>query len=97
MVLLSGERTAIFLLFLTFFIIFIFIKEYRKSILFSLTFIIFILSLLVNFNEKYHERYIYNLLNSFGLINYKDKISLFDENNKRLKFSYLASNMKLII
>jgi O-antigen ligase len=85
MVLLSGERTAIFLLFLTFFIIFIFIKEYRKSILFSLTFIIFILSILVNFNEKYHERYVYNLLNSFGLINYKDKISLFDENNKRVE------------
>ena len=89
MVLLSGERTALFLLFLSFLIIFIFIKEYRKNILFSLTFFIFIFSLLITFNQKYHERYIYNILNGFGLWISKDEVGLFDkEKNRREVFIF---------
>ena len=89
MVLLSGERTALFLLFLSFLIIFIFIKEYRKNILFSLTFFIFIFSLLITFNQKYHERYIYNILNGFGLLISKDEVGLFDkEKNRREVFIF---------
>lgn len=89
MVLLSGERTALFLLFLSFFIIFIFIKEYRKHILFSLTFFIFIFSLLITFNQKYNERYIYNILNGFGLLISKDEVGLFDkEKNRREVFIF---------
>ena len=36
--------------------------------MFSLIFLIFVLSTLITFNKSYNERYFKNLLNSFGLL-----------------------------
>ncbi len=82
-IIMSGERTAIFLLFLSFFIFFILIKDLRKIILIFLSFFIIIFSVLVTFNQSYNERYFYNLLNSFGIIDGNKKVSLFNEKNER--------------
>ncbi len=67
-VILSGERTALFFLFLYILIFFIFLKELRKIILFFSSLSLIVIFLLVNTNQNYHERYFYNLFNSFGLV-----------------------------
>ena len=67
-VILSGERTALFFLFLYILIFFVFLKELRKIILFFSSLSLIVIFLLVNTNQNYHERYFYNLFNSFGLV-----------------------------
>ena len=67
-VILSGERTALFFLFLYILIFFVFLKELRKIILFFSSLSLIVIFLLVTTNQNYHERYFYNLFNSFGLV-----------------------------
>ena len=88
-VILSGERTALFLLFLSLFIFFIFLKKFRKIVYLSIVFFLISFSLLVNFSETYSERYLYNVINGFGLFDKgnKDKISLFNDENKIKKIN----------
>lgn len=92
-VILSGERTALFLLFLSFFIFFIFLKKFRKIIYLSFIFLFFTFSVLVTFNKSYTERYLYNVINSFGLYqskNGKIGISFFDEANNVRKINIFS-------
>ena len=55
--------------------------------MFSIIFLIFVLSTLITFNKSYNERYFKNLFNSFGLLvsDNENKISLYDKNNKMRK------------
>lgn len=92
-VILSGERTALFLLSLSFFIFFIFLKKFRKIIYLSFIFLFFTFSVLVTFNKSYTERYLYNVINSFGLYqskNGKIGISFFDEANNVRKINIFS-------
>ncbi len=89
-VILSGERTAIFLLILSIILIFFLIPTVRKVVLFFSISLIFLMTILINFNSNYYERYLYNTLNSFGVIksgNTKmiESLRFFDENNKFIK------------
>jgi O-antigen ligase len=84
-VILSGERTALFLFFLGLFVIFISIKGLRVPILGMIIFSLLSMSFLINFNKSYYERYYYNVLNSFGF--HKSKV----ENDKKIKFSIFDS------
>ena len=85
-VVLSGERTALFLFFLATIIIFVFIRELRVQILNILAFTILALIFLINFNKTYYERYYINVVDSFGIQKYEDKnsgkskLSIFDAN-----------------
>ena len=67
-VILSGERTALFFLLFYILIFFVFLKELRKIILFFSSLSLIVIFLLVTTNQNYHERYFYNLFNSFGLV-----------------------------
>ncbi len=93
-VLLSGERTAIFLLLLSLFIFFIFLKKFRKTIYIIFTFFFISLSILVTFNKSYNERYLYNVINSFGLWDSKKdgilNISFFNEENEIRKIKIFS-------
>ena len=86
-ILLSGERTALFLLLLSLSIIFFAIKIYRKKIIYIL--IIFIISFvsLINFNNFYYERF-NQILYSLNFIvvdketgDHNFLLSIFDKNN----------------
>ena len=86
-ILLSGERTALFLLLLSFLIIFFTIKKYRKKIIYiSITFTISFV-LLINFNSAYHERFtqvfyglnLVDTLNETGEV--KLSLSILDKDN----------------
>ena len=87
MILFSGERTALFLLFLSFSIIFFAIKKYRKMMIYASTlFIIFFVSL-INFNSSYYERFT-QVFYGLNLMvpekerdDYKLPVSFFDKNN----------------
>ncbi|MDC3062401.1 O-antigen ligase family protein [Candidatus Pelagibacter sp.] len=94
-VILSGERTALFFLFLYILIFFVFLKELRKVILFFSSLFLIIIFLLISNNQNYHERYFYNLFNSFGLVAHGEKIgetklSLFNEKDE-IKKIYIFS------
>ncbi|OUW95815.1 MAG: hypothetical protein CBD97_02470 [Pelagibacteraceae bacterium TMED237] len=89
-IVLSGERTALFLLIFFIIITFFQIPNVRKVIFLSLIFFVFLITLLVNFNSNYYERYLYNTLNSFGVIKEADgkfikSLKFFDENDKLIK------------
>ena len=93
-VLLSGERTAIFLLLLSLFIFFIFLKKFRKTIYIIFTFFLISLSILVTFNKSYNERYLYNVINSFGLWDKKKDgkltMSFFNKENEIRKINIFS-------
>ena len=85
-VILSGERTALFLLFLSIFIVFAVFKKLRLHLFYIIAFFIITLIALVNLNQTYYERYYLNIADSFGILqstnNAKvEKLSIFDSNN----------------
>ncbi len=87
-VILSGERTALFLLLLSMCIFFISIKRLRLHLLYIFAFFIIIFVSLINLNSTYYERYYINVVNGFGLVKssggFKLKdLSVFD-NDKNL-------------
>ena len=86
-VIVSGERTALFLLLLSVFIIFISIKKLRLYLLFISAFLLITFTVLIKSNSSYYERYYYNVLNSFGFVNTVvdrkvTELSIFDDDNK---------------
>lgn len=96
-VFLSGERTALFLYCLFFFSLFIFIKNFRKKILFIFIFLLLFSSTIIIFNPSYHERYILNIADGFGVSAYvdssvetEDSFTLFSEQHEsHFKAAYL--------
>ena len=99
-VVLSGERTALFLLLLSLSIFFIFLKKFRKIIYITFTFFLISLSVLVTFNKSYSERYLYNVFNSFGLWhsindqNSEVKVSFFNDANERRKIHIFSKQFE---
>lgn len=84
-VILSGERTALFLLLLSIFIFFVSVKKIRLYLLYVTTFLLISIITLININSDYHQRYYVNVITGFGLVNsdsFKlNELSIFDDNN----------------
>jgi O-antigen ligase len=85
-VILSGERTALFLLFLNIFFVFVVIKKLRLHLFYIIGFSLICFVALININSSYYERYYLNIINNLGINHSKDdakidKLSIFDNNN----------------
>jgi len=85
-VILSGERTALFLLFLNIFFIFVVIKKFRLHLFYITCFSLIFFVAIINLNNTYYERYYLNVVSSFGINQSSkdikiDKLSIFDNNN----------------
>ena len=93
-VILSGERTALFLLLLSMCIFFISIKRLRLHLLYIFAFFIIIFVSLINLNSTYYERYYINVVNGFGLVKSSggfklNDLSIFD-NDKNLSIKIFS-------
>ena len=90
-IILSGERTALFLLLLSIFIFFVSLEKLRLYLLYIFALFMIIFVSLINLNSDYYKRYYLNVVDGFGLIkttgikttgNFKlNSLSIFDSNN----------------
>lgn len=85
-IIISGERTAIFLFFLSIIIMFFTIKKIRLKLFYLVFFSFCVFLALVNFNKTYYERFYLNVVDSFGILQTTKndkvgKLSIFDSDN----------------
>ena len=84
-VILSGERTALFLLSFSICIYIVLIKKFRLNLIYITGFFLIFFVSLINFNHHYYERYYLNIAYGFGILkstnDQKTELSVFDSKN----------------